>query len=41
VRNDVDGDESPESQFGENTAKSSFEGDNNSDGSIDLGGSDE
>lgn len=41
LRNDVDGDESPASQFGENIAKSSFDEDGTSDGSIDLGGSDE
>lgn len=42
LRNDVDGDESPESQFGENIAKSSFDDDGSvSGGSVDLDGSDE
>ena len=42
LRNDVEGGESPESQFGENIAKSSFDDDGSvSGGSVDLDGSDE
>ena len=42
LRNDVEGGDSPESQFGENIAKSSFGDDGSvSGGSVDLDGSDE